>query len=89
MTRDHGRVTNNPLADIQRIHSAHSDNNIKYNSMHAKSGASATPTRAVCTKITETEIIRGILRKRDGRVDDTIHAETIGDGPLTIKVTDY
>lgn len=46
--------------------------------MHATAGGNVTPTRAVCTKITETEIIRGILRKRYRPVDDTRHAESRG-----------
>jgi len=46
--------------------------------MHATADGNVTPTRAVSTKITETEIIHGILRKRDRRVDDTSHAESRG-----------
>jgi len=81
---------------LWRIYSVHTVHTViiliyilKYNNnMHATSGGNVTPARAVCTKITETEIIRGILRKWDRRPDDTSHAET-RNGPLAIKLTDY
>ena len=61
--------------------------------MHTMVGDNVTPTRAVCTKITETEIICEILaifceREIASRQHGTL-IDCIDDGPLELKVTDY